>query len=126
VLLRNRPVLRETAPAAWGRPKTKADRMAMGNPRLSLEERYHDHAGCVRAVTDAANHAVDIGFLLPADRDALIAQARASTVLNPRDDEPWWGRVLFPRTRPSPRVTPPTSYDLSFLLQGGTTPFDRA
>jgi len=63
--------------------RTKADRMASGDPRLSLEERYGDHAGYVRAVTDAANHAVDRGFLLPADRDALIAQAQASTVLNP-------------------------------------------
>jgi Alpha/beta hydrolase domain len=47
------------------------------------EERYGDHDGYVRAVTAAANHAVDMGFLLPADRDALIAQAQASTVLNP-------------------------------------------
>ena len=63
--------------------KTKADRMATGDPRLSLEERYGDHDGYVRAVTAAANHAVDMGFLLPADRDALIAQAAASTVLAP-------------------------------------------
>ena len=60
-----------------GRPE------AAGDPRLSLEERYGDHDGYVRAVTAAANHAVDLGFLLPADRDALIAQAQASTVLNP-------------------------------------------
>jgi hypothetical protein len=63
--------------------RTKADRTAAGDPRLSLEERYGTHDGYVKAVTDAANHAVDLGFLLPADRDALIAQAQASTVLNP-------------------------------------------
>ena len=63
--------------------RTKAQRTASGDPRLSLEERYHDHAGYVQAVTDAANHAVDMGFLLPADRDALIQQAQASDVLNP-------------------------------------------
>jgi len=63
--------------------KTKVDRMATGDPRLSLEERYGDHDGYVRAVTAAANHTVDMGFLLPADRDALIAQAAASTVLAP-------------------------------------------
>ena len=57
--------------------------MAARGPRLSLEERYGDHDGYVRAVTLAANRAVDKGFLLPADRDALIAQAQASTVLNP-------------------------------------------
>ena len=33
--------------------------------------------------TAAANHAVEMGFLLPADRDALIAQAAASNVLVP-------------------------------------------
>ena len=63
--------------------KTRADRLASGDPRLSLEERYGDHAGYVKAVTDAANNAVEKGFLLAADRDALIAQAAASTVLNP-------------------------------------------
>ena len=63
--------------------KTKADRIAKGDPRPSLEERYGTHDGYVKAVTAAANHAVDMGFLLPADRDALIAQAQASTVLNP-------------------------------------------
>jgi len=63
--------------------KTKADRTGTGDPRPSLEERYHDHAGYVQAVTNAANHAVDMGFLLPADRDSLIQQAQASDVLNP-------------------------------------------
>jgi hypothetical protein len=63
--------------------KTRAERLATGDPRLSLEERYGDHDGYVRAVTGAANHAVEMGFLLPADRDALIAQAAASNVLLP-------------------------------------------
>jgi hypothetical protein len=63
--------------------KTKSDRMATGDPRPSLEERYHDHAGYVQAVIAAGNHAVDMGFLLPADRDSLIQQAQASDVLNP-------------------------------------------
>ena len=63
--------------------RTQADRMATGDPRLSLEERYRTHAGYVQAVTNAADNAVAKGFLLPADRDALIAQAQASNVLNP-------------------------------------------
>src|ERR1700686_5688802 len=57
--------------AAWcPSRKTKADRMANGDPRLSLEERYGNHAGYVAAVTAAAQRAVDAGFLLPADMAA--------------------------------------------------------
>ena len=68
--------------SALGR-KTRAERLVTGDPRLSLEERSADHDGDVRAVTAAANHAVEMGFLLPADRDAFIAQAAASNVLVP-------------------------------------------
>jgi hypothetical protein len=63
--------------------KTKADRLASGDPRLSLEERYKDHAGYVAAVTAAAANAVAKGFLLQTDADALITKAQASAVLNP-------------------------------------------
>jgi hypothetical protein len=63
--------------------KTKADRLANGDPRLSLEERYIDHAGYVDAVRKAAANAVAAGFLLQADADALIAQADSSLVLKP-------------------------------------------
>jgi hypothetical protein len=63
--------------------KTRADRLANGDPRLSLEERYTDHAGYVAAVTKAAANAVAHGFLLQVDADALIAAAAASHVLNP-------------------------------------------
>ena len=61
--------------------KTKAERVATGDPRLSLQERYVNHAGYVAAVTAAANNAFSRGYLLAADRDALIAQAVASDVL---------------------------------------------
>jgi len=63
--------------------KTKAERLANGDPRLSLEERYGDHAGYVAAVRAAAAKAVAAGFLLQDDADALISQADASAVLNP-------------------------------------------
>jgi hypothetical protein len=63
--------------------KTKAERLASGDPRLSLEERYGTHAGYVAAVRAAAANAVAQGFLLQADAEALIAQADASAVLNP-------------------------------------------
>jgi hypothetical protein len=61
--------------------KTLADRLASGDPRLSLTERYKDHAGYVKAVTAAADNAMAQGFLLQADHDALIAAAAASNVL---------------------------------------------
>ena len=63
--------------------KTLAERMVTGDPRLSLTERYGDHAGYVRAVTAAADNAMAQSFLLQADHDALIAAAAASNVLNP-------------------------------------------
>lgn len=61
--------------------RTRAERIASGDPRLSLEERYTDHDGYVRAVRKAAADAVAQGFLLQADADALIAAASASDVL---------------------------------------------
>ena len=61
--------------------KTRAERVASGDPRLSLQERYGDHAGYVAAVRAAADNALAQGYLLAADRDALVAQAEASDVL---------------------------------------------
>ncbi len=63
--------------------KTKVERLANGDPRLSLEERYKDHAGYVAAVQAAADNAVAQGFLLPDDAKALVDLANASAVLNP-------------------------------------------
>jgi len=61
--------------------KTKAERTANNDPRLSLEERYTDHAGYVAAVRKAAASALQQKFLLQQDADALIAAANASAVL---------------------------------------------
>lgn len=61
--------------------KTRAERLANGDPRLSLEERYRDHEGYVAAVRAAADKVVKEGYLLPVDRDQLIRQATESTVL---------------------------------------------
>jgi hypothetical protein len=60
---------------------TQAQRLATGDPRLSLQERYGNHAGYVAAVTAAADNVMAQGFLLQADHDALIAAAAASNVL---------------------------------------------
>jgi hypothetical protein len=61
--------------------RTKAERLVSGDPRLSLEERYKDHAGYVAAVKAAAANAVAQGFLLQADADQLALDADASQVL---------------------------------------------
>lgn len=61
--------------------ETRAERVQAGDPRLSLEERYRDHAGYVQAVRRAAQQLVGQRFLLPPDAEAIIAQAEASDVL---------------------------------------------
>jgi hypothetical protein len=61
--------------------RTRAQRLANNDPRLSLEERYGTHDGYVAAVRAAAEETVRAGFLLQADADALIAAAIASNVL---------------------------------------------
>lgn len=59
----------------------KDDRLAGGDPRLSLEERYGNHAGYVAAVTAAANQLVTQRYLLAEDAQRLISEAEASNVL---------------------------------------------
>jgi hypothetical protein len=61
--------------------RTKAEREARGDPRLSLEERYGNHEGYLQAVQRAATRAVEAGFLLPADAAALYQAASNSKVL---------------------------------------------
>ena len=61
--------------------KTKAERTASGDPRLSLEERYNDHDGYVQAVKAAADKLVRDGYLLQQDAASMIAQAEQSSVL---------------------------------------------
>ena len=61
--------------------RTKAERTASGDPRLSLEERYATHDGYVAAVKAAAAKSVADHFLYQEDADRLIAQAAASDVL---------------------------------------------
>jgi hypothetical protein len=62
--------------------RTKAERTANNDPRLSLEERYRDHAGYVESVKAVAAKAVAQGFLLQPDADKLVSQAAASNVLS--------------------------------------------
>jgi hypothetical protein len=60
---------------------TKAMRLAVGDPRRSLEERYKDHDGYVKAVTKAAQTLQKKRFLLPEDVQRYIDEAHASKVL---------------------------------------------
>jgi hypothetical protein len=60
---------------------TRAERLAAGDSRLSLEERYGNHQGYVAAVKAAAAKLVAERYLLPEDAATLIANAQASDVL---------------------------------------------
>jgi hypothetical protein len=86
--------------------KTRAQRLASGDPRRSLEERYKTHDGYVAAVRAAADNAACKGYLLagpqaaamgakctgaipagfPDDWAALVTQAMASNVCNQPGD----------------------------------------
>jgi hypothetical protein len=61
--------------------KTKEERLAAGDPRLSLGERYGTHEGYVAVVRAAAARQVRDRFLLQEDADRLVAEAEASDVL---------------------------------------------
>ena len=61
--------------------RTKAERAASGDPRLSLEERYRDHAGYVAVARAAAERLVKERFLLPEDAARIIRDVDNSSVL---------------------------------------------
>lgn len=61
--------------------KTRAERTASGDPRLSIEERYGTHDNYVARVKAAADRLVQERFLLPDDAAKLVAQAQQSSVL---------------------------------------------
>jgi hypothetical protein len=61
--------------------RTKAERVASGDPRPSLEERYGSHAAYVARVRAAATRLVEERFLLQDDADRLIREAESSKVL---------------------------------------------
>jgi hypothetical protein len=61
-------------------PATQADRVASGDPRLSIEERYPTHQSYVDAVRRAATALVRDRLLLAEDARAIIAEAEASNI----------------------------------------------
>jgi hypothetical protein len=60
--------------------KTRAERMASGDPRPSLEERYPTHEAYVSAVRQAADALVSERLLLRADADQIVRRAEASGI----------------------------------------------
>jgi hypothetical protein len=54
---------------------TKAQRIASGDPRLSLQERYGNTAGYVSAVTAAVNNLVNQRLMLASDASGAISNA---------------------------------------------------
>jgi hypothetical protein len=61
--------------------RTRAERLASGDSRLSLEERYGTQEGYMCAVRRAAESLVADRFLLKADADRIVAVASAAPVL---------------------------------------------
>jgi hypothetical protein len=60
--------------------RTKAERIASGDPRPSLEERYMSHAEYVAEVTSAVNGLVHGRLLLDEDAQRLVAAAQMASV----------------------------------------------
>ncbi|PYR99513.1 MAG: hypothetical protein DMG12_20460, partial [Acidobacteria bacterium] len=55
-------------------PKTKADRLASGDPRMSIEERYGNVETYSSLLQNAIKNLVRSGFLLPFDADAALSK----------------------------------------------------
>ena len=60
--------------------KTKAEREKLGDPRLSIEERYKDQADYVQQTSRAARTLVDERFLLPEDAERIISEAAKAKI----------------------------------------------
>lgn len=59
---------------------TRAERMASGDPRPSIEERYPHHGAYVSRVARAAGRLVQQRYLLPEDAEAIIESAAESSI----------------------------------------------
>ena len=55
-------------------PKTKADRLASGDPRPSIEERYSSFSAYSEAVKKAVNDMVARRLMLPEDAPAAVSR----------------------------------------------------
>lgn len=55
-------------------PRTKADRLESGDPRLSIEERYGNVETYTSLIKNAINNLVRSGYLLPFDAEAALSK----------------------------------------------------
>ena len=63
--------------------RTQAEREEIGDPRLSIEERYSSHQAYVAIVKRAVDELIKEGFLLPEDGEDYIAAAQRKNPLDP-------------------------------------------
>jgi len=63
--------------------RTKAERLANNDPRLSLEERYSSRADYVARVKTAAEKLVSQRYLMPKDADRIVREAETSKAFVP-------------------------------------------
>jgi hypothetical protein len=56
-------------------PRTRVERERAGDPRLSIEERYHDRAQFLGLIGEHALKLIEGGYLLPEDMPALLQRA---------------------------------------------------
>jgi Alpha/beta hydrolase domain len=61
---------------------TRAERIATGDPRLSMEERYPSKEAYIAAFRKAADDLVAERYLLPEDADLLIRRAEGEGIRN--------------------------------------------
>jgi len=54
--------------------RTRAERLAANDPRLSIEERYGNREGFMKAATASIDNAIAQRFLLPTQRDAIVTK----------------------------------------------------
>ncbi|HMF50989.1 MAG TPA: alpha/beta hydrolase domain-containing protein, partial [Candidatus Saccharimonadales bacterium] len=63
--------------------RTKAECEKIGDPRLSIEERYPSHQAYIDIVKSAVDKLVKEGFLLPEDGECYIEAAKKKNPLHP-------------------------------------------
>jgi hypothetical protein len=63
--------------------RTKAERLASGDPRLSIEERYPTHEAYVDAVSQVCEARVAEGLMLQEDADRFVDTAKRRNPLDP-------------------------------------------
>jgi hypothetical protein len=63
--------------------RSKSEREKIGDPRLSIAERYPSHQAYVDIVKRAVDELVKDGFLLPEDGEDYVAAAQRKNPLDP-------------------------------------------